>query len=106
MKARIGDSVLARFEVVGTTLGSTHNLYPGICCDGVLTRLEKLDIVSVEQEFRVGDFVQKKDEQFSGCIIALTPASVTPPKAWVNGQDDMGVRTCDLRSLTRLEVKK
>lgn len=102
MNARIGDSVLVRFEVVGMTEGSTKNLYPGIKLPtGMATAaLDKLDVVSVEQVFRTGDWVQDKTGSDYGQITAIADGH-----AWVKvvGRDRPTTR--DLRSVTRMDRK-
>ena len=98
MNARIGDSVLVRFEVVGTTLGSTSNLHPGISVSGGLVKLDKLDVVSVEQVFRAGDWVQDKTDY--GQITAIADGH-----AWVKVVGRGRPTTRDLRRVTRMDRK-
>lgn len=106
MKARIDDSVLVRFKVVPTTQGSTWNLYPGIAVDGKPIKLDKLDIVSVEQEFRVGDRVRllRCESNYNvGEISALSPAGHEPLQAWIKIDGQFPLATRDVRSLERLD---
>lgn len=103
---RVGDSVLVRCEVFGMTQGSTHLCHPGVGLPGnSLVSVDKVDIVSVEQKFRLGDNVQFKDSADYGKIVALSPDGVEPKQAWVQVVGKWPLATRDLRSLTRLETK-
>lgn len=98
--ARVGDTVLIRCEVSNPSGG-----YHGVYINGVFVNLDRVVIDHVTQSFRIGDFVQHKNEKhLSGKIVALSPADITPVQAWVQCPG-VSLQTIDLRVLTRLETK-
>jgi hypothetical protein len=98
-KLRVCDTVLVRGHV--TTDGRIA------FADGEFEPIAagKLDIVSVEQAFRIGDRV--KIESYVphdlGEIVALSSGEVDPPQAWVKISGTWSMTTFRLKDLRRLD---
>lgn len=95
---RVGDSVLVRCEVVSSSDGDAIKL----CNGGAKFSFNGLDIVSVEQEFRVGDYYKAKDSVDNGQIINLSPKGFEPRLAWVKSVRSERLTTRDIRSMIRV----
>ncbi len=100
--ARVGDSVLVRCKVIQ----SNGSIVPSVEFDNITVKIDKLDIVSVEQVFRVGDRVRllRCESNYNvGKISALSPTGHEPQQAWITIDGQFPLQTRDVRSLERLD---